>query len=107
VAEGDLAGAIKSFRDCVAIADRLATTDPGNMDWQRGLAMSRGNIADLLAQGKTEEAIGEYATARDSIGRLKQLHPDNATLPDDLAWFDSKIAKLQQTVVEPASAQPE
>jgi hypothetical protein len=26
---------------------------------------------------------------------------------DDLAWFDSKIAKLQQTVVEPASAQPE
>ena len=35
VAQGDLAGALKSYKDGLGIADRLATSDPGNAGWQR------------------------------------------------------------------------
>ena len=35
-AQGDLAGALTSYRDSLAIFDRLAKSDPGNAGWQRG-----------------------------------------------------------------------
>ena len=40
LAQGDLAGAVKSYRDSLAIAERLAQSDPGNAGWQRDLAIS-------------------------------------------------------------------
>jgi hypothetical protein len=36
VAQGDLAGALKSFRDSHAIRERLATSDPGNAGCEHG-----------------------------------------------------------------------
>ena len=41
VAQGDLAGALKSYRDSLAITDRLAQSDPGNAGWQRDLSVSQ------------------------------------------------------------------
>jgi hypothetical protein len=32
-AQGDLAAALKSFQDSLAIAERLAQSDPGNAEW--------------------------------------------------------------------------
>ena len=40
VAQGNLPEALKSYRDSLAIADRLAKADPGNADWQRDLSVS-------------------------------------------------------------------
>ena len=37
---GDLAGARQSYNDGLAIADRLATSDPGNAGWQHDLSVS-------------------------------------------------------------------
>ena len=39
-AQGDLAGALKAYQDSLAIADRLAKSDPGNAGWQRDLSVS-------------------------------------------------------------------
>ena len=39
VAQGDLAGALTSYRDSLAIAERLAKSDPGNAGWQRDLSV--------------------------------------------------------------------
>ena len=39
VAQGDLAGALKSFRDSLAIRERLAQSDPGHAGWQRDLSV--------------------------------------------------------------------
>ena len=39
VAQGDLAGALKSYRDSLAIIERLAQSDPGNSRWQRDLSV--------------------------------------------------------------------
>jgi hypothetical protein len=37
--EGDLTGALKAYEDSLAIADRLAKSDPGNAGWQRDLSV--------------------------------------------------------------------
>ncbi len=52
VAQGDLAGALTSYRDSLAIADRLAKSDPGNAGWQRDLSVSYEKVGDVqVAQG--------------------------------------------------------
>ena len=40
VAQGDLAGALASYRDSLVIRERLAQSDPGNAGWQRDLSVS-------------------------------------------------------------------
>ena len=51
-AQGDLAGALKAYSDGLAIADRLAKSDPGNAGWQRDLSVSYEKVGDVqVAQG--------------------------------------------------------
>ena len=58
VAQGDLAGALKSYRDDIAIAERLAQSDPGNAGWQRDLSVSYNKIGDVqVEQGLIGSAI--------------------------------------------------
>jgi hypothetical protein len=40
-AQGDLPAALKSYRNGLAIAERLAQSDPGNAGWQRDLLVFR------------------------------------------------------------------
>jgi hypothetical protein len=60
VAQGDLAGALKSYRDSLAIAERLAKSDPGNAGWQRDLSVSYAKL------GSTFRLAGEKAKAHDA-----------------------------------------
>ena len=58
VAQGNLPEALKSFRDSLAIADRLAKADPNNAGWQRDLSVSLSKVGDVLvAQGNLPEAL--------------------------------------------------
>ena len=89
-AQGDLAGALKSYRDGLAIADRLAReSDPGNAELaarsrsvareDRGHAPKRwGNGTEALAALRRGHAIMVHLTA---------LSPDNVIWKSDLAWF--------------------
>jgi hypothetical protein len=53
VAQGDLARALKSYRDGLAIFDRLATSDPSNTMWQRELSVAYSMVGGVqLAQGE-------------------------------------------------------
>jgi hypothetical protein len=48
VAQGNLPEALKSFRDGLAIRERLAKVDPNNAGWQRNLSYSYTQIGDVL-----------------------------------------------------------
>jgi hypothetical protein len=97
VAQGDLAGALASYRDSLAIADRLAQSDPGNAGWQRDLAFSNGRIADVLRKmGNRAEALEALRRGRAIMVRLTALSPGNATWKRDLAWFEARIAEISQ-----------
>ena len=58
VAQGKLDEALKAYRDGLAVAERLAASDRGNVQWQRDLAVSYVKVGDVLvAQGKLDEAL--------------------------------------------------
>lgn len=65
--------------------------------WPRDLALSHGRVAMVEArQGARERALGAFKQGREIIARLRARSPDNATLPKDLAWFDSQISALEK-----------
>lgn len=57
-ARGDIAGTMKSYREDLSIAERLAKSDPGNAGWQSDLSISYEKI------GEVELAQGDFAGAR-------------------------------------------
>jgi tetratricopeptide (TPR) repeat protein len=68
VAQGNLAEALRSFRDGLLIAERLAQSDPGNAGWQRDLAVSHERIGDV------EEKLKHPAEARAAFGRALAIY---------------------------------
>jgi tetratricopeptide (TPR) repeat protein len=60
-AQGNLAEALKSYRDSLATGDRLAKADPTNTDWQSYLSVSYQRVGEVLqAQGNLAEALKSY-----------------------------------------------
>ena len=93
VDQGDLAGALTSYRDSLAIRDRLAKADPGNAGWQRDLAISYSKIARVLRQqGDNAKALDALKQGHAIIARLTAVSPNNSTWKSDLVWFDRQIA---------------
>ena len=95
-AQGDLAGALKSYRDSLAIIDRLAKSDPGNTGWQRDLSVSYEKVGDVqVAQGDLAGALKSY---RDSLAiseRLAKSDPGNAGWQRDLSVSYEKVGDVQ------------
>jgi hypothetical protein len=74
------------------IAESLATADPGNAGWQRDLALSYGRVALIeMQRGVRDDALKAFRQGRDIIAQFMRRSPDNATLLNDLAWFDSQL----------------
>jgi len=58
VAQGNRPEALKSFRDGLAIRDRLAQADLGNAGWQRDLSVSNERLGDVcLAHQQQSSSI--------------------------------------------------
>ena len=108
MAQGNHVEALKSYRDGLAVADRLTKADPGNASWQRHLAISQNRVAVVLAeQGDSSRALDMLQQGRIIIARLVEQAPDNSQLSKDLAGFDDTIAKLKQaSISETGSAKP-
>ena len=95
VAQGNLPEALKSFRDGLAIADRLAKADPGNAGWQRDLSVSYNKIGDVLvAQGNLPEALKSFRDGLAIGDRLAKADPGNAGWQRDLSVSYNKIGDV-------------
>jgi tetratricopeptide (TPR) repeat protein len=96
VAQGDLAGALKSYRDSLAIAERLAKSDPGNAGWQCDLSVSFDRVGDVeVAQGDLAGALKSY---RDSLAikdRLATSDPSNAGWQRDLSVSFDRVGDVE------------
>ena len=61
VAQGDLPAALTSYRDSLAISDRLAKADPGNAGRRYDIGISNERIGDILmTQGDLSGALKSY-----------------------------------------------
>src|SRR4051794_5305944 len=93
---GDLTRALASYRDSLAIAARLAQSDPGNAGWQRDLSVSYNKVGDVQrAPGDLTRALASY---RDSLAireRLAQSGPGNAGWQRVLLVSYSKVGDVQ------------
>jgi hypothetical protein len=95
MARGDLASALKSYRDSVAAIERLAKTDPGNAGWRRDLSMSYDKIGNILmAQDNPPEALKAFRDGLAVAGHLAQATPGNAGWQRDLSVFHNKIGDV-------------
>ena len=85
-----------SYRDSLAIADRLAQSDPGNAGWRRDLSVSYNKVGDVqVAQGDLAGALTSY---RDSLAirdRLAQSDSGNAGWRRDLSVSHNKVGNVQ------------
>jgi autotransporter strand-loop-strand O-heptosyltransferase len=92
---GDLAAALKSYREGSAIMCRLSETDSRNAGFQRDLSVTRNRIAAaLLAQGDLQGAIDEHRASLAIMARLTAANPNNIDFQRDLAWCHARIAEL-------------
>jgi hypothetical protein len=90
-----LAAAMVSFNAALAIADRLAKAEPGNLRLQRDLAVSYAKLADVYLKAKqVSQAQEALAADRVIIAQLIEQHPDSSQWQQDLDWFDKRIAAL-------------
>jgi hypothetical protein len=92
-AQGDLAGALKSYRDSLAIREKLAKHDPGNAGWQADLAFSYWRTGTTWARGEPKakkEAQTMVERGRDILRSRTGLTADQQ------AWFDEIEAGLRK-----------
>ena len=94
-AQGDLAEALKSYRDSLAIRERLAKSDPSNAGWQRDLSVSYINVGDVQkAQGDLAGALKSYRDNLAIAERLAKSDPTNAGWQRDLALSYGRIGDM-------------
>jgi tetratricopeptide (TPR) repeat protein len=93
-AQGNFAGALKSYSDSLAIADRLAKSDPGNSGWQYDLGISNERIGNVqMAQGDLGAALRSYEARQAIISRLATSDPGNAGWQYDLGISNERIGR--------------
>jgi tetratricopeptide (TPR) repeat protein len=93
---GDLKAALKSYSDSLAIAERLAQSDPGNVGWQRDLSVTYNKVGDAqVAQGDLKAALKSYSDSLAIFGRLAQSDPGNAGWQRDLSVSYNNVGDVQ------------
>jgi hypothetical protein len=95
--QSSLLAALDNYRDAHAILERLAKADPNNPNKQHELALILGKIATVeTRQGERQRALSGLERGREIITRLQLTPSGIATLPRDLAWFNERIARLNE-----------
>ena len=95
VEQGDLAGAIASYREAVAILERLVKSDPSNVNWQSNFVENYARLGDVYRRSNDPNAaLAVLRQGQAIMARLVKLSPDNAAWKRVLAWLDQQIAAL-------------
>ncbi|MBN2577250.1 MAG: tetratricopeptide repeat-containing protein, partial [Deltaproteobacteria bacterium] len=70
--QGDLGGALASYRKSLGIRERLAGSDPSNASWQRDLWVSYGKMGNVLARSNTAESAEWFRKALQQLLEMKR-----------------------------------
>lgn len=94
---GDLPGALRHFTNGLAIAKRLATSDPDNAVWQRDLMYSYAMIATKIhmPQEHWEEALPLMERSHAIAEKLTASDPSNVIWQNDARSSRSLVAEIR------------
>jgi tetratricopeptide (TPR) repeat protein len=105
VAQGNLPEALRSFRDGLAIAERLAKTEPDNADSQRNLSVVYISIGNtLMAQGNLPAALQSFRDGLAIAERLARVVPNNAGWQRNLSASYGRIGEVLRAQGDLAAA---
>jgi len=94
---GDRAGALRSYSKGQAIYEAQAARDLNNKAAQRGVAVLRMRIGDLLlAKDDVQGAVSNFRSALDILQRLSTADPANADASRLLALGYKKVGGAQE-----------
>jgi len=94
-AQGDLTGALTNYMTSYTIRERLASSDPSNVHWQRDLSISYNYVADIqLAQGDASRALTNYQASHAIRARLADSDPSNTDWQYDLALSYNRLGDV-------------
>lgn len=95
---GDFVALADVERRLIAIAQRLADSDPTNTSWQRDLSISFERLGDLAtAQGKLPDAKRHFTAALAIRQRLADSNPTNTDAQRNLSISFNKLGDLART----------
>ncbi len=98
---GSLALALATYRSANKLADRLAGADPGNVLWQRELALSYSKIGDVeVPQGNLRAALASYQSGFAILDRLANAEPGNDNRQRDLELSQINIGDVELAQAE-------
>jgi tetratricopeptide (TPR) repeat protein len=87
--------ALESYRKDLAIARKLAATDPGNPEWQHDLWVSHYKLGEVAVDAKRpEDALASYRDALAVLETLAASHPGRVRWQTDLVVNLFKLAQL-------------
>jgi hypothetical protein len=87
-AQGNLPEALKSFRDSLAIRDRLAKADPGNAEWQVDLVVSHWRLAEL-----DDDPAQRWVLV---VATLRKLKDEGRLAPSLEKWLPEAEARMAE-----------
>jgi serine/threonine protein kinase/tetratricopeptide (TPR) repeat protein len=84
--QGDLAAALDSYREALAVQKKLVLLSPKNRDWRHDLSATLGRIGDVLKhRGDTDGALENYQESLRIRQELAAEDPADAGLQRDLS----------------------
>ena len=105
LALGDSSAAIRSYQAGMAIAQKLAASDPSNSEWQRDLSVSHNRIGDTQrAQGDLAGALKSYQADMAIAQKLAASDASNRQWQRDLSVSHNKIGNTQSAQNDLAGA---
>jgi tetratricopeptide (TPR) repeat protein len=94
--EGALGEARSEFEAALAIAERLASQQPGNAEWQRDLSVSYDRLGDAeVAAGNLAAAREHFASGLAIRERLAAQEPGNAGWQHDLSVSYDRLGDVE------------
>jgi len=94
--QGNLAGALDSYRASMDIFSRLAKADPDNAGWQRDLSVAHERIGDVLkSQGNLAGAISAYEKSLPIAQSLADRFPGYPQFQSDVVITTHRLKELR------------
>ena len=90
----DSAGALQAYEADLAIAERLAASDPGNAQWQRDLYISYWRMADIGERTGRDDGGEWWRKAYEALVGMKErgMH----LTPEDEGFLEQLREKMQR-----------
>ena len=95
-AQGDISGALESYRESLAIREKLGKQDLGNVGWQADLAYSYWKTGEVWSKVDPRSKNESRAMAEKGRDILRELKKRTGLTIDQQNWLNAIEADLQK-----------